>query len=403
MKIAYITAQTPYGPGESFILPEIIELKKQGHEVVVFPLRPENKLAQGQEAAEVEKLSVRFPLFDFSVFLRALRLAILRPALVAHIVVSIFQYSGSFKKILKNLAITPKGLVIGEEVKKKDIEHIHAHWASTPSTAAYIASLFSGVPWSFTAHRWDIAEGNMLSAKAKSSKFMRAINMGGVNELKGQLPNELWGKVRMVHMGVKFPESVANVNQSMFTLACIGNLIPVKGHQFLLRALFLLKENNVNFRCLLFGDGPLRDELRQMVNQLNLNSIVEFRGRVAHDEILNLYKTGVVSAVVLPSIETNDGEKEGIPVALMEAMAAGVPVISTTTGGIPELLGDEAGILVPPEDSKALADAIEQLVKSPELRRKIAAKGKEKVKKEFAIDSVVAKMVGLFSGLEDEK
>ncbi len=403
MKIAYITSQTPYGPGESFILPEVIELKKQGHEVVVFPLRPKEELEKGQEAAEVGKLTVRFPLFDFSVFLHALRLAILRPALVAYIVVSIFQYSGSFKKILKNLAVVPKGLVLGEEVKKRDIEHIHAHWASTPSTAAYIASLFSGVPWSFTAHRWDIAEGNMLPAKAKSSKFIRAIDTNGAEEIKEQIPFSFWQKVRVVHVGVVLPSFSSIEKKEPFIVTCIAHLVPKKGHKFLFEACSVLQERGISFRCLLFGDGPLGDELRQMANQLNLNSMVEFRGRVAHDEILNLYTTGVVSAVVLPSIETNDGEKEGIPVALMEAMAAGVPVISTTTGGIPELLGDEAGILVPPEDSKVLADAIEQLMKSPDLRRKIGAKGKEKVKKEFAVDSIVAKMVGLFSGSEDEK
>mgnify|MGYP000862979628 FL=1 len=98
----------------------------------------------------------------------------------------------------------------------------------------------------------------------------------------------------------------------------------------------------------------------------------------------------------MPSIENKDGEKEGIPVALMEAMAAGVPVISTTTGGIPELLDNGAGILVPPEDSEALANAIERLLKYPELRRELGIKGREKVEKEFAIDSVVRKMIEMF-------
>jgi len=403
MKIAYITAQTPFGKGETFVLPEVIELKKQGHEVVVFPLRPEKELAQGQEAAEVGRVTVRIPLFDFSVFLRALRLATLRPGLVARIFGSIFRDSGSFKKIFKNLTVVPKGLVLGEEVKKRGIEHIHAHWASTPSTAAYIASLYSRVPWSFTAHRWDIAEGNMLSAKAKSSKFIRAIDTNGAEEIREQIPSSFWQKVRVIHVGVVLPSFGSVEKKESFIMACIAHLVPKKGHKFLFEACSVLQERGFSLRCLLFGDGPLRDELQQMANGLNLNSMIEFCGRVAHDEILNLYATGGVSAVVLPSIETKDGEKEGIPVALMEAMAAGVPVISTTTGGIPELLGDGVGILVPPEDSKALADAIEQLMKDPELRYKIGAKGKEKVKKEFAIDSVVTKMVELFMGSEDEK
>ena len=403
MKIAYITAQTPYGKGEAFVLPEVIELKKQGHEVVVFPLRPEKELAQGQEAAEVGRVTVRIPLFDLSVFFRALRLATLRPGLVARIWGGIFRDSGNFKKILKNLTIVPKGLVLGEEVKKRGVDHIHAHWASTPSTAAYIAALYSGVPWSFTAHRWDIREGNMLEVKVKSSQFVRTINLRGANELKRQLPNELWDKVHVIHMGVNLSESTGNANQDLFTIACVGNMLPVKGHEFLLGALFILKGLSINFRCLLFGDGPLRDKLQQMANELNLNGVVKFCGSVAHDKILKLYSTGAVSVVVLPSIETKDGEKEGIPVSLMEAMAAGVPVISTTTGGIPELLGNGAGILVPPEDCEALANAIERLLKDPEIRREIGIKGREKVKKEFAIDSVVQKLIELFKSPGDSE
>ncbi|WP_323720630.1 glycosyltransferase family 4 protein [Acetomicrobium sp.] len=403
MKIAYITVQTPYGPGETFILPEVIELQRQGHEVAVFPLRPDKKLAQGQEAAMVRECTVHIPLLNVRVFVKALKLSILKPKLICKVLFDILRYSGSGKKVLKNLVVIPKGLVLGAEIKNRGFDHIHAHWASTPSTAAYIAALYSGVPWSFTAHRWDIGEGNMLEVKVKLSQFARTINLRGAKELKRQLPNELWDKVHVIHMGVNLSENTCNANQDLFTIACVGNMLPVKGHEFLLRALFILKGRNVNFRCLLFGDGPLRNKLEQMANELNLNSIVKFCGRIAHDEILRLYSTGDVSVVVLPSIETKDGEKEGIPVALMEAMAAGVPVISTTTGGIPELLDNGAGILVPPEDSEALANAIEQLFKDAELRRELGIKGREKVEKEFAIDSVVRKMVEMFKDSEESK
>jgi glycosyltransferase involved in cell wall biosynthesis len=403
MKIAYITAQIPYGPGEAFVLPEVIELRKQGHEIVVFPLRPEKVLAQGQVVAEVERFTIAIPLFNFSVFWHALKLVTMRPKLIVRILGNIFRYSGSFKKILKNLAVVPKGLVLGKEINKRGIEHIHAYWASTPSTAAYIASLYSRVSWSFTAHRWDIAEGNMLSVKAKSSKFIRAINTDGAEEIKGQIPSDFWQKVKVIHVGVTLPPFSSIERKDLFTIACVANLVPKKGHKYLLHACSILQKHAINLRCLIFGDGQLRDQLQQMANELNLNSIVEFCGKVAHDEILKLYASGDISAMVLPSIETKDGEKEGIPVALMEAMAAGVPVISTTTGGIPELLGDGSGILVPPEDSEALADAIEEVMKDPELRRKIGAAGKEKVRKEFAIDAVVAKMIELFMGSDAHK
>lgn len=398
MKIAYITAQTPYGPGEAFILPEVLELRRRGHEVTVFPLRPEKVRAQGAEAAGVAEFTVRIPLLNAAVILRALKLAAARPGVTARILGSVLHGSGSVKKLLKNLAVIPKGLVLGEEAWARGIEHIHAHWASTPSTAAYIASLWSGVPWSFTAHRWDIAEGNMLREKAASSNFIRAINCRGAEELKLQLPAHLRDKVLVVHVGVNLPSLKSRSNPSTNTVACVANLIPVKGHEYLIKASSVLKQRGLNIKYVLFGDGHLRGRLQELVHDLGLEAEIEFRGAVPHDEVLKLYATGSVSLLVLPSIETSDGEKEGIPVALMEAMAAGIPVVSTTTGGIPELLGDGAGVLVPPADPLKLAEAIQQLLENPAFAIDTARKGRKRVEEAFALEAVAKKLEELFSG-----
>ena len=397
MKIAYITAQTPYGPGESFILPEVIELRRQGHEVVVFPLRPADEIHRGRECEEVAKYTVRIPLVSFPVLLQALGLSLLRPSLIGRIISEIIKCSGSAKKILKNLSVLPKGLVLGEEIRKKGFDHIHAHWASTPSTAAYIASLYSGVPWSFTAHRWDIAEANMLVTKVKSCQFVRAIGRNGAEEIKQQIPKELWAKVTVVHMGVEMPQFLGSgTKEGAFTLACIAGFVPKKGHRFLLEACSLLKQKGFSFRCLLIGDGPLKEEIQELSRAMDLEDIMEFKGRLPHDEVLGLYGTGLVSTVVLPSIVTEDGEKEGIPVALMEAMAAGIPVVSTITGDIPELLEGGAGILVPPGDSKALADAIEVIMENPYYRTELGQKGRKKIEADFSLSSVVKQLAELF-------
>jgi len=396
MKIAYITAQTPYGPGESFILPEVIELRRQGHEVVVFPLRPADEIYRGRECEEVAKYTVRIPLVSFPVLLQALGLSLLRPSLIGRIISEIIKCSGSAKKILKNLSVLPKGLVLGEEIRKKGFDHIHAHWASTPSTAAYIASLYSGVPWSFTAHRWDIKEDNMLETKIRSSEFVRAISVNGANEIKSKISKTLWHKVKVIHMGVRLPLNECTPEQDVFTIASVGNLIPVKGHRFLLEACLLLKQRGKIFKCFLIGDGPLKQELLEMIHKLDLDDMVTLCGRLPHDKVLGMYQDCCVSVLVHPSIVTEDGEREGIPVALMEAMAVGVPVISTTTGSIPELVGDGAGILVPPGDSKALADAIEVIMENPYYRTELGQKGRKKIEADFSLSSVVKQLAELF-------
>jgi len=397
MKIAYITAQAPYSSGEAFILPEVLELMRKGCEVTVFPLRPNRKVGPGIECQEVANFTKRIPLIDLSVFSQTIKLAIKHPTIFIRVISDIVKYSGSLKKIIKNIAVIPKGLVIGEEIKKGNFDHIHAHWASTPSTAAYIASLYSGVSWSFTAHRWDIVESNMLEKKVREASFARTISMNGANNVKSKIDPELWQKIVTIHMGVKLPEvHCTHVIKNEFLIATIGNLLPVKGHKFLIQACSQLRNQGRKFECLVIGDGPEEMELKRLSNELQLNDVIQFLGRIPHDEVLRLLASGSISAVVHPSILTKDGEEEGIPVALMEAMASGIPVISTTTGGIPELLGNGAGLLVPPQDSVSLANAIQSLMDDSDLWHKLSVRGRKKVEKDFSIESVAEELIKLF-------
>jgi glycosyltransferase involved in cell wall biosynthesis len=238
-----------------------------------------------------------------------------------------------------------------------------------------------------TLHRWDIAENNMLKLKVERSAFVRCISEDGRREVLRIVGEQLQHKVKVLHMGVRLPDSPLEkscLTQQVFVIACPANLVPKKGHRFLIEAYALLRERGVrNFKCLIIGDGPLETELRRQVRELGLEEVVKFMGRLPHSDLLRMYERGEVDAVVLPSIVTEDGEKEGIPVALMEAMAYGIPVISTQTGGIPELLEGGAGVLVPQGSSQALADAMTELIQNENIRAKLAQFGRAKVEAEF--------------------
>lgn len=392
MRIAYVTAQAPFGKGEAFILPEVLELKRQGHEVVVFPLRPGRALADGQEAADVAHGTVAIPLFSIRVLIRSLSVWMHYPLVILHLLRTVLRHSGSYRKVLKNLAVFPKGLVLGEDVRRAAFDHIHAHWASTPSTAAYIASRLSGVPFSFTAHRWDIPEDNLLDVKTEAARFVRVISLSGAEEIKARIPVQLGERIRVIHMGVTVPSSCAGRTSAIdvvpLRLVAVGNLVPVKGHVYLIDACKLLRERELRFRCHIFGEGPLGHSLQNRVDQLGLSDAVALCGAVSHDAVLEYYHQGNADIFVHPSIETSDGEREGIPVALMEAMAAGIPVVATSTGAIPELVTDGTGLLVSPKDPKTLADAIEQLAKNPELRRRLGEEGRKRIKEDFSLELV---------------
>lgn len=400
MKIAYITAQTPYGNGEQFILPEILEVINKGNDVIVIPVRPENKIAKGREPEKVSEYTIYIPLLSFYLLLKSIFIFFIYPFRTCKIIYSILRNSGNIGKIIKNLVVLPKGLITGEVIKKHNIEHIHAHWASTPSTIAYIASRLNEIPWSFTCHRWDIAENNMLEEKARSARFIRVINKKGYAEILRIIGEKYKHKCNIIHVGINC-KMIQKQNKFIcqnFIIATPANLIKVKGHKYLVYAIKKLIECNYNITCYFFGDGPLENELKALVNNLELKNNIMFKGKIAHDELLNLYAKGEIDCVVLPSIVTDEGEKEGIPVSLMEAMAYKIPVISTNTGGIPELLGDGAGILVEQKDPDALAEAIERLMNDEELRRELQEKGYKKVYEEFYLPNVVDRLLYLMKG-----
>jgi glycosyltransferase involved in cell wall biosynthesis len=190
-------------------------------------------------------------------------------------------------------------------------------------------------------------------------------------------------------MGVNVSSEVSylqDINQGEFTIVCPANIIPVKGHEYLIKACDIIRKRDADFLCLIIGDGMLEDKLKTEVDNMALGDYIHFTGRMPHHELMDMYQQGNVDVVVLPSINTDDGEHEGIPVALMEAMVYGIPVISTKTGGIPELLDNGAGILVHEKSAKELADAIEILINDPLLKRQIGVQGRFRVERDFNLE-----------------
>lgn len=398
MRICYITSQTPYGTGEQFILPEVLKLKEKNNDVIIIPIKPEAKLAAGKEPEAIAKDTIYIPLFAFKVFAKSLGYFLSHPAKVFNIVFKIFKYSGTFKKVLKNLAVLPKGIVTGIIISKKNIDHIHCHWSSTPSTVGYIAASISNTSWSFTSHRWDIAENNMLVEKAKTAKFIRVIDDPGYNEMIGFIGEENKNKCTKIHVGVNMSSSSEFFREKRdnFIIVMAANFIDKKGHIYLLKSLINIKDKGYKVYCHFYGDGPLEESLKNKAKEYNVDDMVSFDGKIAHDKLIKQYTDGKVDCVVLPSIVTEDGEKEGIPVSLMEAMAAKVPVISTNTGGIYELLRDNCGILIEQKNAKQLEEGIEKLINSKELQKQIAENGYKMVINEFYISTIVDRMAKLF-------
>jgi glycosyltransferase involved in cell wall biosynthesis len=396
MHVAYVTAELPYGVNEPFIIPEITELERQGCRVTIVPVRPSGGIVHG-DARKLLPQTVRLPLVSLRTLLAVLREALRSPLAVGR-ALSLLRHSRSIGVLLKNLVVFPKGIWLGRYAREAGVQHLHAHWGGTTATLAMVSSEASGIPWSMTAHRWDIREDNLLGIKVRRASFVRVINELGAESLREVVKAPLW-RPWVLHMGVRLPRrgQAEGSPDAPFRALTAANFLEVKGHVYLVDALRELKARRVPVRVEFAGDGPLEGDIERRVREHGLQDHVKFLGRVPHEELLRDMASGTWHAAVLPSVTTPSGENEGIPVFLMEAMACEMAVIATRTGGIPELLGDGAGLLVPDKAPEALAAALESLAQQPELRREVGRRGRMRVEEAFAVEPIVASLRARFA------
>lgn len=404
MRIIYVTSSLPYGKKEAFVIPEIEELKRRGHEILLVPTYPRGDALHG----DVEPLlqhTVSEPLLSLEVVKAAVPYLVRAPSTVLR-AFSYLLKSRNVSVLLRNLVVFPKSLWLAALARKWQADHIHAHWATVPATMALIAGEASYISWSVTTHRFDISEDNLLDVKARKASFLRAINHRGAREIVARISPKTSPPI-VIHMGVDLPSSVGRTRggwNPVPRMVVAANLLEVKGHAYLLEAVQLLKESGVQVRLDIVGEGPLHRTLIEKVEQLQLTDRVTFLGLLSHEKLLKQMETGTWDLFVLPSIVTDSGEKEGIPVALIEAMSYRLPVVSTTTGGIPELFeGVSEALLVPPRDPIALAQAIERLIEDSSLREHLMKAGRKRVEDSFAIEQVVAELIKRFEMCEKSK
>jgi colanic acid/amylovoran biosynthesis glycosyltransferase len=395
MRLIYVTAGFPTGSGEAFFAAEIEALRELGHDVRIVPIRGRGHVVH-DDAQALLRFAVVRPLLDATIAWTALTEFARRPRPVVAALGAVVR-ARSVRIALKNLAVAPKALWLAALARTLRAEHIHAHWAGTTASAALIASRVSGAPWSFTAHRWDIDEDNVLGRKTAEAAFSRAIDRLGAEQVEAHASSGT--EVLVVHMGVPLgqppPFSQDDEGRPLRVLAA-GNLVDKKGHDVLVDAAGLLGARGTPVSVEIVGGGPLHERLQSRIDASSLGDVVRLAGPMPHGRLLGELAGGRWDVVAQPSVVLPDGETEGIPVTLLEAMAHGVPVVASAIGGIPELLDGNAGLLVPPDDPGALADALARLAAEPELRAGLAESGRRRIAEEFEAGSVARRLSQLF-------
>lgn len=399
-KVAYIMSRFPT-IAETFILYEMLELKRLGLQIEIFPLIRQKEPVRH---AEVDKLAGQVHYHQlFSVATVAAQLYWFRKKPKRYLQLwwkIIRTHLKSLKFLSRSLVVLPLAALYARRMEELAINHIHAHWATHPTLAAYIIKQLTGISYSFTAHADDIyVDQTMLDEKVRQANFVVTIS-----EYNRQFLSELYNglvapKTFVIRCGVDlgvFQVGAAKKPNDQFTIICVARLGKAKGHKYLIEACAQLKAQGLNFRCLLVGDGELRAEIEDQIRQFNLTDQILLLGFQPRDKVRELLAGA--DLMVLPSIITEKGQKEGIPVALMEGLATGLPAIATAISGIPELIKDgETGLLAPQRDPQALVEAICKLYHTPALRQQLGAKGRAKVMKEFNLQASAVQLYQLFT------
>lgn len=300
------------------------------------------------------------------------------------------RYAGdSFKSTLRSFLkeFFQAGFIADEALKSGRIKHLHAHFCHTATTVAMLASRLSGLPFSFTAHakdiyRSDMNPGDLLSRKLRAAKFAVTCTKANSAYLGKLADVELHTIYHGIDLKLFAPAEERTAQDPPLILA-VGRFVEKKGFVHLVEACRRLKDEGVNFRCRIIGGfAEYAERVQESIDRLDLKDTVSLHHAVTQEELKKIYETA--SLFVLPCVITDDGDRDGIPNVMVEALAMGVPVISTNISGIPELIGDrETGLLVPPRDPQTLARAIRELIENPKLGDELSRKGQEFVKREF--------------------
>lgn len=307
--------------------------------------------------------------------------------------------------LIKRLVIFFKAVAAAHHLEGSGVQLLHSHFAWLSGAAAWVISRLLDLPFTVTVHAYDVYVSNdllpLVSSQAHHIIAISEYNRQQVAAVETCPPEA----ISVIHCGVNLshfqpkPQNGAGHSPRVpLRILSVGSLIAKKGHTYLINACHLLRQRGIDFNCTIIGCGPDENALRQQIESLSLQDRVKLLGARSHPEIVTAYQQH--DLFVLASVVTPGGDRDGIPVVLMEAGALGLPLISSNVSGIPELVRHgQTGWLVPPADPDALAGAIEALATDMELRNRLGQNARAIVEAEFSIESNATRLVTLFQNI----
>jgi glycosyltransferase involved in cell wall biosynthesis len=301
------------------------------------------------------------------------------------------------------------GPVALQVVERPWIRHLHGHFCHASTTVTMLVSRLTGVPYSFTAHAKDMYlakfnPGDLLQQKARHAEFVVTCTEQNRAHMQRLCPDvtalhRIYHGIDTAVFSPRAPRPTPNGH--LPRILAVGRFVEKKGFPYLVRACRVLKEKGYAFRCDIIGRTDKDSALvRKLIAEGQLEAHVFVTDALTHDEIKRLYEQSAI--LCAPCIVARDGDRDGIPNVLVEAMAMGLPVVSTPVSAIPELVRDGTnGLLVPEKDVAALAAALERLIDDPALRARLGDAGRDTVRDAFDAERTTTQLKDLFASCLD--
>jgi len=399
VRIGYLYSRYPV-LSQTFCDAEMLELERRGHEIVLASLYPPKTPLRHEYLAKLQA-PIRYAPSSHDLdkqARKAKRLGLWPYALVQK---HEEKYGAEYKAALR----ARNALFFVELFKRERVPHFHVHFANRAAHTAMFVKEISGIPFSITAHGQDfmsdLGSDELLRELCATAEFVGAETDYSRDMLAARCP-ESGEKIFRVYNGIdltRFPAAQTK-RHSMGPVRFLstGRLIPFKGFDILIDACAQLQNRALNFACEIIGDGPLRAELEARVAQHKLQERIHFAGEQSQNYVLRALRNSDI--FVLASAPDERGASDIFPTVIAEAMASERPVVSTTVAGIPELVANsKTGVLVPPDDASALADAMDKLAREENLRDDFGRAGRRRIEQEFTIEKTIEPLLERFAAL----
>jgi glycosyltransferase involved in cell wall biosynthesis len=394
---------------ETFILNEVLELERQGAQIEIFSLLHPPEETRHALLSQLRARVTYLPSISAAQALTVKQLAnggeLEKIPLTDATGSYMFDDTIPGRNSAETAALVLKGGTLAMLARARRIAHLHAHFGSDATTVAMLASRLSGIPFSFTAHAKDIyhtyvdaeSDKRMRCAKIAEASLVVTVSDFNRKHLIGIAGKGAAYKIRRLYNGIDLTRfKYVTGGRDPSTILSVGRLVEKKGFSDLIEACRLLRDRGISMRCHIVGDGPLGEQLAQKIVQADLQNEVLLLGSQPQEKLLSLM--GKATICVLPCIVTQTGDRDGLPTVLLEALASGLPSISTTVSGVPEIIeSGKSGLLVDPASPAQLADAMATLLASPTMREKLAYQGRRKAERDFDLVRNVGTLRGRFA------